>query len=531
MDKETLSNYGWIIILVLILAVLLALASPFGLFVNDAIKEVTGGFWDVNSASLNAIGLATDDLKFSDGNVKPADCGIEGHYVGDDKGEHQLLETACSKKHKYACECSVWTVPEGGTYYVGVSSTKIGNYTGARKVYNAGETLPCGYIPVYKDVFVLGDYEYRYKYYFDSSWQLDYRYQKGWGVRVLDTSKTSYGEILGDIVSQPVTNLNNTFYDCKLLKTAPAIPENVTTMESAFNRCYSLVTPPDLSNLTQLLDMNSTFNYCSNLTVAPVIPNSVTNMKYTFEECKSLTTAPIIPSSVTDLSWTFNCCENLKTYVGNTDPDGDFSNYVLPNNTTDMSATFQRCYLLTTPPTIPNKVTTIKQVFSDCTSLTIAPLIPDSITDMNHAFENCTNLKTYVGSKDSDGDFSNYVLSNNTNIMEHTFSQCDLLIKAPKIPESVTDMFGTFYECKSLTTVQPIPSNVTDLRYTFEDCTSLTGTIEINANPTDYDDCFYGVYFKNQNLTLTGNSTMLDNLCQTGNGYCSTCHGACLGPH
>jgi hypothetical protein len=30
MDKETLSHYGWIVILVLILAVLLALASPFG---------------------------------------------------------------------------------------------------------------------------------------------------------------------------------------------------------------------------------------------------------------------------------------------------------------------------------------------------------------------------------------------------------------------------------------------------------------------------------------------------------------------
>ena len=30
MDKETLSNYGWIVICVLVLAVMIALATPFG---------------------------------------------------------------------------------------------------------------------------------------------------------------------------------------------------------------------------------------------------------------------------------------------------------------------------------------------------------------------------------------------------------------------------------------------------------------------------------------------------------------------
>ena len=33
MDKNTLSHYGWIVVLILILSVLLALATPFGLFV------------------------------------------------------------------------------------------------------------------------------------------------------------------------------------------------------------------------------------------------------------------------------------------------------------------------------------------------------------------------------------------------------------------------------------------------------------------------------------------------------------------
>ena len=48
MDKETLSNYGWIVILVLVLAVMLALASPFGNFVATAVKSTTKGLFDVN---------------------------------------------------------------------------------------------------------------------------------------------------------------------------------------------------------------------------------------------------------------------------------------------------------------------------------------------------------------------------------------------------------------------------------------------------------------------------------------------------
>ena len=48
MDKETLSNYGWIVILVLILAVMIALATPFGNFIAGAIKSTTAGFFSVN---------------------------------------------------------------------------------------------------------------------------------------------------------------------------------------------------------------------------------------------------------------------------------------------------------------------------------------------------------------------------------------------------------------------------------------------------------------------------------------------------
>ena len=54
MDKETLSNYGWIVILVLILSVLLALATPFGNFVAEGFKAAYVGLF---STGENALGI------------------------------------------------------------------------------------------------------------------------------------------------------------------------------------------------------------------------------------------------------------------------------------------------------------------------------------------------------------------------------------------------------------------------------------------------------------------------------------------
>ena len=55
MDRETLSHYGWIVILVLILAVLLALATPFGSFIAEGFKATYAGFGMVSD---NALGVA-----------------------------------------------------------------------------------------------------------------------------------------------------------------------------------------------------------------------------------------------------------------------------------------------------------------------------------------------------------------------------------------------------------------------------------------------------------------------------------------
>jgi hypothetical protein len=69
MDKETMSHYGWIIICVLILAVLLALATPFGNFIADGFKATAEGFFYTGDKALtntlDTLGIAptTDELQ------------------------------------------------------------------------------------------------------------------------------------------------------------------------------------------------------------------------------------------------------------------------------------------------------------------------------------------------------------------------------------------------------------------------------------------------------------------------------------
>ena len=61
MDKETLSNYGWVVICVLVLVVMIALATPFGKFIAQAVKNTTESLFSVSQKALNTgLGDAAD---------------------------------------------------------------------------------------------------------------------------------------------------------------------------------------------------------------------------------------------------------------------------------------------------------------------------------------------------------------------------------------------------------------------------------------------------------------------------------------
>ena len=58
MDKNTLSNYGWIVIAVLVLSVMIALATPFGKYVESGVRSTTAGLFETSEKALNVVGMS-----------------------------------------------------------------------------------------------------------------------------------------------------------------------------------------------------------------------------------------------------------------------------------------------------------------------------------------------------------------------------------------------------------------------------------------------------------------------------------------
>ena len=91
MDKETLSNYGWIVICVLVMVVMIALATPFGSYISEAVQSTTKGLFDVNKTALDSTGLINIDNQEFD--VPDMNYGAENGGNAGGSGELDDSET------------------------------------------------------------------------------------------------------------------------------------------------------------------------------------------------------------------------------------------------------------------------------------------------------------------------------------------------------------------------------------------------------------------------------------------------------
>ncbi|MDY2803828.1 MAG: leucine-rich repeat protein, partial [Bacilli bacterium] len=148
--------------------------------------------------------------------------------------------------------------------------------------------------------------------------------------------------------------------------------------------------------------MYYTFYGCKSLVNAPAIPSSVTDMVGTFGGCTSLVNAPEIPSSVTNMTSTFAGCKSLVNA-----PE-------IPSSVTNMFSTFVGCTSLVNAPEIPSSVTNMNSTFSGCTSLVNAPEIPSSVTNMAETFAHCTNLTGIVKINSSKVSKAGFIFNNTT---------------------------------------------------------------------------------------------------------------------
>lgn len=259
MDRQTLSNYGWIVIVVLILAVMLAFATPFGKYIGTGVSNL----------AMSMVG------------------------ANDNAVDKNNIEQMGKDWHNYLNNIDPALNPDDGT------------------------------TPVEGDVYVYEDYEYRYNQYYNGDGITDFwssnNSQNGWGVRCIN-NVADPGPILESINGEPITNMYKTFYRRTALTTAPTIPSSVINMGHTFQGCYNLSTYDGNSDSRGdfsgyvipygVTNMTGTFND-TGLKIAPKIPNSVVNMNRTFYSCDELTTASAIPNSVTNINGTYSWCTGL----------------------------------------------------------------------------------------------------------------------------------------------------------------------------------------------------------------------------
>lgn len=408
-------------------------------------------------------------------------------------------------------------IPEGGVYYsqAGGRWSAVGDYSKATQKYEAGEKMPD---VQYGDVYVYGDYEYRYELGYSNTISVPmYAWMEGvsggWGVRVLNENKTQYEDYLTVINGKPLKSISYAFAECWNMTVAPDIPEGVEEMQGAYSWTELKVSPAIPNSIRFMTcafeatlitetpyipdhidNISSMFTSCTNLIKVTNFPNKLKTASCTFYNCGNLISVPELPNSVQSIRFMFDGCRSLKNVPN------------IPSTVTDIEGAFQNCYSLTSVPQLPNGIKSLSKTFNGCRNLKTVPNIPNGITNMQSAFKNCKSLTSIP------------VLPDTVVYFSEAFSGCESLTYVENIPASVNTMEKVFYNCKSLTGIgSAIPSDAYRLNETFYNCESLTGEIVINAQiynkmPERYKDCFKGT---TKQITLSGSSNVLTELVTT----------------
>ena len=219
MDRQTLAHYGWIVIVALVLAVMLALATPFGKYVMDGVSSIASGY--IN-ASNEAMSEENKDKLVSE---------WEDKWLNSTGNEHVNPTPVIDVMNPNGI------VPEGAQYKD--VSTGI--------TYNPGENM--NITPEEGDWYKYNGYTYYYGRYWCpwgySIWcDCSDTTCEGWSVHYFG-SEASPPPIIESINGENVTTMVCAFQDScfdsdHTTVTAPQIPKTIIYAGNAFDMCEEL---------------------------------------------------------------------------------------------------------------------------------------------------------------------------------------------------------------------------------------------------------------------------------------------------
>ena len=222
MDKNTLSNYGWIVIAVLVLSVMIALATPFGQYIENGVRSTTAGLFDTSEKALNVVGMSAGGGNSGTPTKDPAlnPTGVIGtkYVYGDIIYEAEIIS---------------------------------GNQYGASTIEEAKEIVKQQLINdtgmTWDEILgILAEQGATEDMFWESNGFTEETFEPSvlgkWTITdVVDTNKTQYSPILETINGTPVTTIGDgAFCGCTSL-TSITLPEGVTIIgDNTFGGCTSL---------------------------------------------------------------------------------------------------------------------------------------------------------------------------------------------------------------------------------------------------------------------------------------------------
>ena len=502
MDKSTLSNYGWIVIVTLVLAVMLALATPFGTFVGKGASNVIKTFVQSSDNAVDENNIDVQSQKWDEYLNEGKE--VVTNFTLQEIEKNNNIFPIGKNKPEYVVAVfndnfTSVTIYKNGTKSDGIMADFMdvdGDCINSSPMFLHKATLKSvvvenGVVNISKGAISNVDYNTEEIGVISSVKLSD-------SIAVIDDAGLS--NVLCETIKLPnnLTRINQyALAFCPNLK-AVEMSDAVTVIErSAFDECKKLEDINLSKNLTEI--GNACFYNCVSLKNI-VLPNTLKNIgAHAFSSCKMFTELTI-PDSITEIQgYTFNgCCKLSKVQLPSkltTIKEHAFANceeldnLVIPSTVKEIGeSAFHRCLKLSSI-VIPNGITVINDgAFWMCESLKEITL-PDNLNIIGTlSFADCTSME-------------NIVIPKSVTVIESAaFSGCESLT-AITIPDNVKVLNnGTLNGCKNLKSVT-LPNALTSIdAHVFGYCTNLK-TVVI---PVSVSSIHVAVFTGNDVTTISG---------------------------